>query len=572
MPRIIKKHRKRRNKDVKNQESPGSTSSNKRKRKWSDFGSEDKHMKSHSLEIDTDFKIEMPKLSSPPKKKAKKKEVSADDSEDSLLSLPSSSPPSFLCNNNASMFSQNSGASSVRHSSQSNPLGIEKSRKLMPAKRFPTLMGKQGEHVSAYVLYEELILSILQQTNAKKALDSLQKGLKCIASEFDETQKNRLKDLHKKFFNVANNNITRKKRQLAKDALTFYMKSEEFKHKATDYGMNNEDSIIETEIKKFDDALLDSNKSKLLLVVDEILQVVLQATNKMPYVCFPKQGGAQTPSRDEKILKNDLRALDNWLLNLYDDGDHNDSAINSSGIVDDKSKLKKREIRRGYGYAGYSFAEKLNNPGEKGKHGKKSSSSSNSQKNKINYIIPNNQQQKTFMEEIADKIQLLFWYPFIPNKSLITQKKWEEKAGQHGYNKFTVFRTNDLGILYYVAARHIVLIFNCYKGLTYLPKEMQEAIVDNFLRYILKNPGKKQNGDYGQKWSEHSELSNFNDLEEQLSQLKEGIAKYAKLNYGGREFEMYDYAGSENNTEADISNISGFSEEESYSSGFLPQP
>jgi hypothetical protein len=460
--------------------------------------------------------------------------------------------------------------SSVPHSTQSSRLSMGQSKKLMPEKRFTTLIGKQGEHVSAYSLYEELVLSTLQRTNAKEAVNSLQEGVACIASGFNGQQKQTLKRLHEKFFDVIDNNISREERQFVKAALTKRKCSKKF---TGEFSKKTSSINLEKIEEKIDVALRNSNKANLLEVADQIVDVILQATNKMQYVCFPKEGGAQAPSRDEKTLKNDLRALDNWLFKLYDCDSINDATVNNAISID--NQLIRREIKRGYKYAGYSFAQKLSTDqpemvikskqGKTNKHGKKSTSSGKSATNKIDNIITYDKQKK-FIEEIADKIQLLFWYPMI-RSGLIPEEKWEEKAGLHGYNKYTAFRTNKLDILYQVAARHIVLIFNCYKGLTYLPEDMQKAIVDNFLEYLLNKPKSGQNGDYGQGWCECSEFGNCDDPDKKII-LKEGIEKYAKLDYTGRQFKMYDDSELKYNTEDDTVNLSGFSEitgEESYS-------
>ena len=61
-----------------------------------------------------------------------------------------------------------------------------------------------------------------------------------------------------------------------------------------------------------------------------------------------------------------------------------------------------------------------------------------------------------------------------------------------------------------------------------IPEDMQKAIVDNFLEYLLNKPKSDQNGDYGQGWCECSEFGNCDNPGKKII-LKEGIEKYAKL-------------------------------------------
>ena len=55
-------------------------------------------------------------------------------------------------------------------------------------------------------------------------------------------------------------------------------------------------------------------------------------------------------------------------------------------------------------------------------------------------------------------------------------------------------RNNNVEILYHVVARHIVLIFNCFKGLQKLSADQQESIVYHFLEKVIESQGWKNEG------------------------------------------------------------------------------
>lgn len=506
----------------------------------------------------TPKRLETPRRSRTPKRRQKSNfsqglfgQTSNFDSSPGILEdsskLPSSPSPSSLHSSVSK-----SPASSVGHSSREMNFTRVQSIKLKPDKRFSTLMGsKQGEHVSAYVLYEELILSILQDTNAKGMINSLKEGVSCIASGFDEEQEKKLRESQGKFFEVVGSNVPRKKRQFIADAIKSHCK----KNKELAANLGGYEAIK----KENDDAVRNSNRANLIEVIEQIVEVVLRASNKMQYVSFPKQGGLATPSRDEKTLKNDLRALNDYLFKLYrheDVIDHTTKEVVNDAVNSDadfSNTLKRRKVERGYKYAGYSFASQ--------KKQKKQDLV-----NTIEEVILSIQDRNTFIKEVADKIKLLFWYPMVDDDFLIEPSQWEEEAHKCHYNVGTQFRDNDLETLYYVAARHIVLIFNCYKGLTYLPEEMQEAIVDKFLEYVLDKPSLGKSGDYGQGWCQHPDFKSKNH-DDIMGRLKEGINEYASLNYAVGKFRMREQHELEDDTEDDLSMEAenDFSEDGSFS-------
>ncbi len=407
-----------------------------------------------------------------------------------------------------------------------------------------TAMGAQGEHVSAYSLYVELVLSILESTNAKHFSKNLIPGLKCIGiGEFLDEKKEKkekqgkgekLQGLIEELQAVKEENISKDERQYIINIFERHLKN----CQEDDTEREKCEKVLDRNIN----AIRHSNRANLVAVIEKIILVVLENTNIMRYVSFPRQGGEETPSRGERTAKNDLRVLNDFLLELAGRFDEARAVLEQHA-----SSLSHREIKGGFGYAGYSFA--VIDKKSSGKLSKEEEKSEESECKKISKEVITEiiSDEQKFINQIADKMNLLFWYPMIPEEKLIKPENWKEKAKQYNYSKNAQFRTNKLEILYQVAARHIVLIFNCYKGLVYLPENIQEEIVDQFLGYIL---AVNENKNRGQGWSNHSDWLEEEEIEKK-QKLKDGIERFANLNYIEGKFAMKDELSQDDTDEED---------------------
>lgn len=102
--------------------------------------------------------------------------------------------------------------------------------------------------------------------------------------------------------------------------------------------------------------------------------------------------------------------------------------------------------------------------------------------------------KKKFVDKIVQHMLELFYYPRIDNVIKPNSAKWERIRRKRGYNKGTQPRNNNPEILFQVTARHIVLVFNCFKGLSKLDPDIQDSIVKNFLKGIIEKQGWEKEG------------------------------------------------------------------------------
>ena len=115
----------------------------------------------------------------------------------------------------------------------------------------------------------------------------------------------------------------------------------------------------------------------------------------------------------------------------------------------------------------------------------------------------------------------LFYYPRVAEDKLIdgSSEEWKSIIEFKHYNKGALPRDNEVDKLYQVTARHVVLIFNCFRGLCKLGVRVQQAIVDNFLTDLIRKKG----------WqSEEIELEDFN----------KGLVKYANISFEKANFTL----------------------------------
>jgi hypothetical protein len=388
-----------------------------------------------------------------------------------------------------------------------------------------TMLGPQGEHVSAYTLYEELVFSIIENTNTKHAIDELSSGLACLP--LNEKAKKELEAIYEGVGEQIKENISREKRRKITGTLTACHRltndaemidrfcdsvstNEENKKDAKNVKQNLKEIQAHrlddaSDITKVRDAIRDANRLNLSTLVQKTVNVFLAGANKMDYVSFPEEGAEPNPNTgQEKVTKNSLRLLSDFLHSLYDvlDKDPQTEETEFIGIVKAYgAKLKD-----------YFGIEIDLSSGLKIVTNQKLTQEEKFQQLTdcfINVIVEN---------RIAAKISALFWYPKLENQLNSTSNTWKDIVERKRYNKGTQPRNNDLTILYHVTARHIVLIFNCFNALQMFNSDRKEKIIDTFLVNVIKD----------QHWEQMIELQ----------QLKEAITDKIKLNPDTKNFVM----------------------------------
>jgi hypothetical protein len=412
------------------------------------------------------------------------------------------------------------------NSSQSPAMQYEDDHQ-MP-ERGRTMIGQQGEHVSAYTLYEELVLSILENTNTKHAADALQNGLSCLL--LSEKAQFELQQIYQQGAEKIDQNISKEDRAhiigtlsecytLTRDKTLIDRFVQTVHTPETEQGMQDAKIVKKvliniqknqsdrSKIVKTRDAIRTANRVNLSKLVKEIVNSFLKGANKMHYVSFPLEGMPSNPhTGQEKTAKNSLRVLSEFLCDI------NESAQELTNNPFSKVTAKhKQELFNNFGIRVDDLHIDLKKPSEK-------LSKSEYARNITSSFI-----DEVVMNKIAEKINALFWHPRITNLLDPVSEQWSQIFQKKRYNKGTIPRNNDVDILYHVTARHIVLIFNCFKGLQKLSADMQRNIVDVFLKYVI-------------------EFQGWKDEEINLNQFKDAIMLKARINYETSYFSMREIA------------------------------
>lgn len=386
-----------------------------------------------------------------------------------------------------------------------------------------TAMGPQGEHASAYVLFEELAYSSCFDETPDNALSNLIDNFSCLRLSQDEMDS--LTQIAAQIYEMDTTCLVRGKRKNVTKTLRgadylLPIKDEILKILEESGKANKE--LIEQARKGFErisligpedrskvkESILEFNRFKFSSLVSKLINECVFKANKIRNVSFPKEGGfndedkeAEVEKNREKTAKNALKTLSTLIREL--DQIKELSEQEKSDFIDDVDLLKKISVW-GIGQEELGGLVFLNE--------------------KIEDVL----RKKGTLEKISEYINHLFFYPSIDDDKLIPCETpaeiaaWEITRQERRYNKGTQPRNNELDILYKLTTRHIVLIFNAFKGLSQgLDPETQEKIVKDFVNKLIEK----------QKWKKSGMDLNkfFNNLEQ-----------YAVLDYESANFYMND--------------------------------
>jgi hypothetical protein len=375
------------------------------------------------------------------------------------------------------------------------------------ADRGRTVIGPQGEHVSAYCLYEELAYISCEGLSREEAIVAIRenfgkislgkKGLKeleelaCSLSDEEMSSIISREDRKKLTRNLRGSNYLCE----AKDELGDIAKT--LPSDKQDIIVNGLERIEHIEyIDKIKEAIKLSNRAILSDVISGMLDICIWGSNKLEYVSFPEEGLGKNPNTgEEKKAKDGLRLLSDFLEDVSDvlcgkvEKTEEDSLFN---------KKTKQKLAKEWGITKERIGELL------------------SGKIQLDDILDNEA-----FGNISNYMGKLFYYPRVAEDKLIdgSSEEWGSIIESKHYNKGALPRDNAVDKLYQVTARHVVLIFNCFRGLCKLSVRTQQAIVDSFLNDLIEKEGWKEKG---------VELESF----------RENLKQYALTDYEHKQFVM----------------------------------
>jgi hypothetical protein len=309
--------------------------------------------------------------------------------------------------------------------------------------RPPTNIGKQGAHVSAYVLIETLATSALSEY-----------GLQATVMRFFS------------FFSDLLSDILRKKEEEQELLIKKYIKNTEKKNakyanaifaslakRATELDDIIDNSRMQLEALINEDKQEKINKERILAMlstepdlckdvsekwklfsevryktaIEQLARVYLTIRNKMPNTAFPQQGSAEQLANEGAIIK---------------------SASTKLRELENKFKVRDGELT----------------------------------KKEINSTA----------KEVAQLMLNLLWFPKIPTNQLIdlnTQQglnRWKNFLKRKKYGRSTKPRDNSEDTLIDVCINHLDLVIKCFPCL-FKQQSMADEIVEKFINLVAKN-------------------------------------------------------------------------------------
>lgn len=191
------------------------------------------------------------------------------------------------------------------------------------------IIGKQAEHASAYVLFEELAYSSIEGVKVTKAAELLRKSFEtlplaqevvdeiCSEAEKDRpviTKKER-KEITRA---IRGNNYFASQSEYLEEHISSLPEDHPSK-RILEKGQERARIIDEEYIKS---AIVSSNMHHASSCVTAIMDSCLYGSNRMENVTFPKEGVPDNPNTgEEKGAKNDLKLLSNFLLEIKEIND-----------------------------------------------------------------------------------------------------------------------------------------------------------------------------------------------------------------------------------------------------------
>ncbi len=418
------------------------------------------------------------------------------------------------------------------------------------ANRATTGIGKQGEHVSAYTLFEELIYSAIEGRTIKEASTLLLEKFKQLSISKNLTSqiteiitKNQAEIEDKLILRDTRKDITSNLR-----ACNDYEENKDDQKsdasRAVVFNVVGEKSIANTR-----EAIKRWNLSLYTPAVVNIIDACMVDTNRMLYASFPKERMPKNPhTSNEGHHKNKLRYLSDLLKNIHE--------IRCLRSLESKSKPESKEailLRKS------RVMEVLKDVSVLSLLKKHWNIEKELIQSYTDYEISVSNKRKslddllliTKYQFIVDKVCGLFWHPKVNEEE--TKAAFDKKQkSKSPYKKGSIPRDNNLDILYQVVSRHIVLIFNAFDGLLFLDPQTKNMIIDGFLtNSILENwqtvkehkEDEKEEVakavDYGWKTDIAKTMKQKNPSDAQiLEHLKNQLLKYVVLDTENNRFCM----------------------------------
>lgn len=407
------------------------------------------------------------------------------ESDDPADNRRGNSPASTLDSSSEEELTRGRGASSKVDVSGEYMLRPERPR---------TAVGPQVDHSSAYVLFEELAYSACESSKRDQALIDLEKNFSCL--DLDEKQTKSFQEILQEIATESQKCISRDQRK----SLTRTLRGDNFIAEASrenpdlfDKMLMFAESLGESEketIKKIKAGLSRispvedigqikelikvGNRSILSSLVADLMDACLLGANKMQYASFPPEGvrAPRVPEEKnsdngskERNAKNALRVLSDFIQDI----EEIKRLKTASKFPEMTRRIQDLEIDKAlkeWGLTKDDIAKMIDGGRD------------------IFSIL----REKGTLGNISKYMNDLFYYPWVDPKYMLApdSSEWEAIMTQKKYNKGTEPRNNETDILYRVTARHVVLIFNCFKGLSEgFNKDQQEQIVKDFLRTVI---------------------------------------------------------------------------------------
>ena len=354
-------------------------------------------------------------------------------------------------------------------------------------------IGPQGEHVSAYVLYEEMIYSVLDGGNVRDAGKRLLNAFRSLP--LDDKALESLDRKISEFKDVIDKSIPREERK----AITRTLRGVNFiadPEVMQELNLMRQESLVNKNLKegllqKLDQGLgrisvtddytkvkndiRIANRAKLSKLVGETMDICLSGANKMIFASFPNEGCPKNPNTNhEKSSKNILKAVSDFIRTIEVTRAMEDK--DSQDFKDTILQLQKKPKE---------FYDKMG-----------------VNKDEIPDLVANGPQSlsRGAIKNISDQVGKLFWHPYIEKPLSVDDEEWKriqnplEAGKKPKYNKGTESRNNNYDTLFQVAARHLVIVFNCFDGLINLDVEQKEILEATFLGSIIESQGWKKSG------------------------------------------------------------------------------
>lgn len=417
-----------------------------------------------------------------------------------------------------------------------------------------TEVGPQVEHASAYVLFEELIYSALEDTKIKNGPQNLVNLFSCLPlsqttiqeiQEKSQSAKEAITTEERKAAtrSIRGSNYLANQSEYLTTLLQERLKGdcdEEEKQKI-DQSLKGLERISTIDVASVKDALKLANRANFSSVVVDIMDDCIFGANKMPYASLPNEGVPPNPNTGrERTAKDNLKFLSDFLINI--------SKANHLTQSEETEDQAKAAVIRDEIQHDQKMIKKL-----KDVWGLKSED--------IQSLITGETNPNAIFDNVADKISEyvghLFYYPRLDptqmheyeidgvrSKWAVSEQEWNKVMAKDAaskaasktpkYNQGTKPRNNDPEILYQLVGRHLVLAFNCFSGLGCFSVRQQESITDSF----LQNSILEANG-WNNEIVEVVEKKRKN-VPIDTRYLGREVAKHATLNYQEQNFYTKD--------------------------------